>query len=87
MRKEESYKIKLLNAYPIGTNQLDLNWNSEGYHKLTVSFVYDKWEDMSEASIDALDLEISNEKSNIPSLTKNEIVYRGETFTTPTTAL
>ena len=84
MRKEESYKIKLLNAYPIGTNQLDLNWNSEGYHNLTVSFVYDKWEDMSEASIDALDLEISNEKSNIPSLTKNEIVYRGETFSTPT---
>lgn len=39
------YKIKLLDAYPVSINQLDLDWyNSEAYHKLSVTFAYTSWE-------------------------------------------
>lgn len=37
------YKVYLLNAYPIAVNQLDLDWSSDGYHKLAVVFAYDYW--------------------------------------------
>jgi hypothetical protein len=38
-----SYQIELIDAYPISVNQLDLNWNADGYHKLTVTFAYTYW--------------------------------------------
>ena len=78
LKKNPSYTIRLINAYPVATNQLDLNWSSDGYHKLTVSFVFDKWEDMSGESVDALQLEISNEQSNISNLKINQLIYQGE---------
>jgi len=33
----------LLEAFPISVNQLDLDWSSDGYHKLNVTFAYTKW--------------------------------------------
>ena len=39
-----TYSVNLLNAYPIVINQLDLDWNSDGFHKLVVVFAYDYWQ-------------------------------------------
>ena len=83
LKNKESYRIRLLNAYPVGTNSLELSWASDGYHKLTVSFVYDKWEEVSstrEGVNEIGQMEINREQSNIPSLTKNEIVYQGKSY-------
>jgi len=38
-----SYTVTLIDAYPIVVNQLDLDWSSDGYHKLTVVFAYTYW--------------------------------------------
>ena len=38
-----SYSATLYEAYPISMNQLDLDWSSEGYHKLVVTFAYTFW--------------------------------------------
>jgi hypothetical protein len=38
-----TYKIALDDAYPIAVNQLDLDWSTEGHHKLTVVFAYTYW--------------------------------------------
>ena len=37
------YQANLYEAYPVSINQLDLDWSSEGYHKLTVTFAYTYW--------------------------------------------
>ena len=37
------YQSNLYEAYPVSINQLDLDWSSEGYHKLTVTFAYTYW--------------------------------------------
>jgi hypothetical protein len=39
-----TYGVNLINAYPISMNQMDLDWSSDGYHKLTVTFAYTYWE-------------------------------------------
>lgn len=38
-----TYVSTLLNAYPVTVNQLDVNWASSDYHKLTVVFAYTYW--------------------------------------------
>lgn len=42
-----SYSVNLYDAYPISMNQLDLDWNGEGYHKLSVTFAYTYWQNNS----------------------------------------
>jgi hypothetical protein len=42
-----TYCVELINAYPISMNQLDLDWSTDGYHKLVVTFAYDYWERVS----------------------------------------
>ena len=37
-------QIKCTGAYPISMNQLDLDWSSEAFHNLTVTFAYTYWE-------------------------------------------
>jgi len=39
-----TYAVNLIDAYPITVNQLDLDWSSEGYHRLNVVFAYTYWE-------------------------------------------
>ena len=39
-----TYSVNILDAYPISVNQLDLDWGSDGYHKLSVTFAYTRWE-------------------------------------------
>ena len=38
------YAVNLFNAYPIAVNQMDLDWSNDGFHKLTVVFAYDYWQ-------------------------------------------
>jgi hypothetical protein len=42
-----SYSINLWDAYPISMNQMDLDWSSDGYHKLNVTFAYTYWQNNS----------------------------------------
>jgi len=44
---ELTYSINLIDAFPISVNQLDLDWSSEGHHKLTVVFAYRYWQNNS----------------------------------------
>jgi hypothetical protein len=44
---EKTYAVSLIDAYPISMNQLDLDWNGDGYHKLTVTFAYTYWKNLS----------------------------------------
>jgi hypothetical protein len=41
---EEIFQVKLIDAFPISVNQLDLDWSSDGYHKLNVTFAYTRWQ-------------------------------------------
>ena len=42
-----SYSVDLIEAYPVSVNQMDLDWNNDGVHKLTVSFTYTYWKNNS----------------------------------------
>lgn len=37
------YVVDFFECYPISTNQMDLDWSADGYHKLTVTFAYTRW--------------------------------------------
>jgi hypothetical protein len=37
------YENTLVDAYPISVNQLELDWSSDNFHKLTVLFAYTYW--------------------------------------------
>jgi hypothetical protein len=43
----KTYSVSTYGAYPISMNQLDLNWNDDGYHKLSVTFAYTYWKNNS----------------------------------------
>jgi hypothetical protein len=45
------YTATLIEAYPMQVNQLDLDWTSDGYHKLAVQFVYKQWTGSYENSL------------------------------------
>ena len=39
-----TYSAVLREAFPIGMNQMDVDWsNGEAYHKLAVIFTYKQW--------------------------------------------
>lgn len=42
-RNNRTYSADFFEAYPISINQMDLDWSSDGYHKLTVTFAYTRW--------------------------------------------
>jgi hypothetical protein len=42
-----TYSVNLIDAYPIVVNQMDLNWGSTEYHKLTVVFANSYWQNNS----------------------------------------
>jgi hypothetical protein len=44
---ELTYASLLEEAYPVGVNQLDVDWSSDGYHKLAVTFIYKQWSNNS----------------------------------------
>lgn len=47
LQNELTYSVNLYEAYPVSMNQLDLDWNGEGYHKLTVTFAYTYWKNIT----------------------------------------
>jgi hypothetical protein len=55
VKNELSYSVTMLDAFPIAVNQLDLDWSSDGHHKLTVTFSYTSWRDNS---LEALGMEL-----------------------------
>ena len=48
----EIHKVRLIDAYPIAMNQLDLDWSNDStYHKLSVVFAYTYWETIATAGV------------------------------------
>lgn len=78
LKKKMSYQVSLINAYPIAVNPLSLDWGSDGYHKLNVTFVYDYWKSSEQKAND--EREIQNQNRTVIGLTKNEVAYKGSTF-------
>jgi hypothetical protein len=39
-----TYRAVLIDAFPVAVNQLELDWSSDGYHRLSVVFAYTKWQ-------------------------------------------
>lgn len=39
-----TYGVKLIDAYPISINQLNLSWSEDNIHKLSVTFAYTQYE-------------------------------------------
>lgn len=46
-----TYSVNIIDAYPIAVNQMDLNWGSTDYHKLTVVFANSYWQNNSLQSV------------------------------------
>jgi hypothetical protein len=40
---ELTYVSVLLDAFPTSVNQLDMDWSTDGHHKLVVTFAYTSW--------------------------------------------
>jgi len=55
VKNELSYSVTMLDTFPIAVNQLDLDWSSDGHHKLTVTFAYTSWRNNS---LEALAMEL-----------------------------
>jgi hypothetical protein len=55
VQNQVSYSVDLIDAYPIAMNQMDLDWSSDGHHKLTVTFAYTSWRNNS---LEALGMEL-----------------------------
>lgn len=47
VNNELSYSVNLYDAFPVSMNQLDLDWSTDGYHKLSVTFAYTYWQNNS----------------------------------------
>lgn len=52
-----TYAAVLREAYPLAINQLDMEWSSDGYHKLAVVFAYKQW---NNNTVSALGQSITN---------------------------
>lgn len=52
---DKTYTVSLFDAYPISVNQLDLDWNGDGHHKLTITFAYTYWKNLT---LQALGMEL-----------------------------
>jgi hypothetical protein len=39
-----TYGVKLIDAYPISVNQLNLSWTDDNIHRLSVTFAYTQYE-------------------------------------------
>jgi hypothetical protein len=46
-----SYSGLLEEAFPIDVNQLDMDWSTDSYHKLTVVFAYKRWQNNSVSNL------------------------------------
>lgn len=51
LQNKLTMSVSLVDAYPKAVNQMDLDWASDNFHKLTVTFAYTSWRNNS---VDAL---------------------------------
>lgn len=51
LQNNKTYEALLVDAYPISVNQLDLDWTSDSYHKLSVVFAYSYWTNVNSQNI------------------------------------
>ena len=55
VQNKVSYSVDLIDAYPIAVNAMDLDWSSDGRHRLVVTFAYTSWRNNS---VEALAMEL-----------------------------
>ena len=81
LRGELSYSVNLYDAYPVSVNQLDLDWSSDGHHKLVVTFAYTYWKNNSVQSLalEAVEAGISSLADAIGGLGGNAVGGLGRT--------
>ena len=48
---EKNYIVTYREAFPIAINQMDLDWSSDGYHKLAVTFAFTEWYNNTSSAI------------------------------------
>lgn len=77
-----SYSVNLYDAYPISMNQMDLDWSSDGNHKLIVTFAYTYWKNNSlqAAGMELVDAGIAAISSMVGGLGGNAIGAIGSGF-------
>jgi len=46
-----TYSAVLKDAFPLMVNQMDMQWNSDGYHRLSVQFTYRQWNNNSVSAL------------------------------------
>lgn len=51
VNNELTYSVDLYEAFPVATNAMDLDWSSDGHHKLSVTFAYTRWKNNSLESL------------------------------------
>lgn len=68
-----SYSVDLIDAFPLSMNQLDLDWSSDGNHKLSVTFAYTQWKNNSLQNIgmEFVDAGLANESDMVGGLGGN----------------
>lgn len=54
-----TYAAVLREAYPLAVNQLNMDWSTDGYHKLSVVFAYKQWNNNTVSNL------ISNLKDSV----------------------
>jgi hypothetical protein len=45
LQNKLTYASVLIDAFPLAVNQLDLDWTSDNYHRLSVTFAYTNWQE------------------------------------------
>jgi hypothetical protein len=75
VKNELSYSVSMLDAFPIAVNQLDLDWSSDGHHKLTVTFAYTSWRNNSLEALAMEFLETSIANSLFDSTIRTESLF------------
>lgn len=45
LQNKITYSSVLIDAFPIAVNSMDLDWTSEGYHRVSVTFAYTNWQE------------------------------------------
>jgi hypothetical protein len=51
MAGNKTYQVKLIDAFPTTVNQMDLAWNSEDFHRVSVDFAYTYWTNTTSSPI------------------------------------
>lgn len=45
LQNKLTYSSVLIDAFPLAVNQMELDWSSDNYHRLSVTFAYTNWQE------------------------------------------